>query len=110
MSQVQRVADQTDMKQNPVGRAFFRNYKNELVDVKLDSLRGLGEWIAQQDDSYICSAKRYISFLTGMDTNSDEALNKFGVSEGLKLRKHQSLARLIENVVASPYYIRRNQQ
>ncbi|MGZ3691814.1 MAG: hypothetical protein ACXVAX_09935, partial [Pseudobdellovibrio sp.] len=91
-------------EQEPQGEVIYRNYKNELVDNKVSSLQDLGRWVTTQDDFYICAAKRYTSFLTG--DNADN-MKDFVVEEGLKLKKHQSLAQLIEDIVSSQYYLNR---
>jgi hypothetical protein len=48
------------------GELYFRNYKDELVSEKVDSLQELGEALARTDDFYICMAKRYFEFFTGV--------------------------------------------
>ena len=102
----------------PQGRLNFRNYKGELVDQKLSGLKDLGVALAQSDDLYLCAAKRYFEFMTGVnveigDFTTDDFANvsqeelgyrNFVINLGLNLKKHQSLKKMIQEIISSPIY------
>lgn len=91
-------------EQKPKAEIIIRNYKNELVKAEVNSLADFGQWVSQQDDFYICAARRYTQFLLG---DNGKALNNFIVEQGLSLKKHQSLVQMIDDILSSPYYLNR---
>ena len=91
-------------EQKPEGQILYRNYKNEFINAKVNSLDEFGQWVSTQDDFYICAAKRYTSFLTG---ENPDYLKDFVIEQGLQFKKHQSLSLLIENIINSPFYLNR---
>lgn len=100
------------------GELYFRNYKDELVSEKVDSLQGLGEAIARTDDFYICMAKKYFQFFTGVSVdvqlkNNSENLSQdkhlqshkdFVIQLGLDLKKEQNLKNILRKIMDSPFY------
>jgi hypothetical protein len=100
------------------GILYYRTHNGELVNEEVDSLSQLGNKLSQKDDIYICMAKRYFEFMTGIDVRigdfSTEAMSisdtdeknyrDFVVKQGLELKKHQSLKLLIEKILKSNYY------
>jgi hypothetical protein len=102
----------------PVGKLYFRTYQGELVDQKISGVQELGEALANLDDLYICAAKRYFEFMTGIevkifDFSSENsktppakllAYRNFVVSLGHSLKKTQSLKLLVQDILASPFY------
>ncbi|MBT5094399.1 MAG: hypothetical protein HOM21_09170, partial [Halobacteriovoraceae bacterium] len=88
---------------------------------KLNNLKELGELLAGSDDLYVCAAKRYFQFFTGINIKIED----FSISEGnasieeqqylrmiiglgKSLKEHQSLAKLIESIIDSPTYKQRD--
>jgi hypothetical protein len=97
----------------PNGRFRYRRYDGTLVDEPLLSIADLGRVISQQDDFYSCVASKYYRFMTGIqvtfkDMGEAGAVNTVYHSEvlnlGKSLKNHQSLNKLIEEVVATPTY------
>jgi hypothetical protein len=100
------------------GELYFRNYKDELISEKVDSLQGLGEALARTDDFYICMAKKYFEFFTGVSVdvqlkNKSEKFDQdkylqghkdFVVQLGLDLKKEQSLKNILRKIIDSPFY------
>ncbi|MBT3583783.1 MAG: hypothetical protein HN509_02660 [Halobacteriovoraceae bacterium] len=103
------------------GIFYFRNLYGELINEKLNNLKELGELLAGSDDLYVCAAKRYFQFFTGINIKIED----FSISEGnasieeqqylrmiiglgKSLKEHQSLAKLIESIIDSPTYKQRD--
>ena len=100
-------------------RLFYRSYNGDLVDESVTGLQSLGETIAQTNDFYVCAAKRYYQFLTGIEvTLADEGdvntpvfkegeLNQRNkvIQLGMKLKEHQSIEKLIEEIISSKAFI-----
>lgn len=101
------------------GKIFFRNYKGDLVDEDVTSVANLGTKVADLDDFYLCIAKRYYSYFTGIDIDNGDlydpdhthVLNKaeethrnIVIQLGLKLKTSQSLTELITNILNSDHY------
>lgn len=96
------------------GVLFFRNYEGDLVSQNVTSVTDLAAKISDQDDFYICLAKRYYSYFTGIDVDtgdlddpghsnvlSSEDLNhrKLVISLGKKLKTSQDIMKLIEDIL-----------
>lgn len=100
-------------------RLFYRSYNGDLVDENVTGLQSLGETITQTNDFYVCAAKRYYQFLTGIEvTLADEGdvntpvfkegeLNQRNkvIQLGMKLKEHQSIEKLIEEIISSKAFI-----
>ncbi|QDK47263.1 hypothetical protein DOM22_19875 [Bdellovibrio sp. ZAP7] len=110
-------------KQQPTGVLMFRsNADGQLIKQSVSGIEGLGQAMANTNDFYQCAAKRYFEYFTGINVSlydrSDPAnavLNKaittreaadrrFIEDLGQQLRSNQSLQKLIENIISSPYY------
>jgi hypothetical protein len=110
-------------KQQPTGVLMFRsNADGQLIKQSVNGIEGLGQAMADTSDFYQCAAKRYFEYFTGINVSlydrSDPAnavLNKamttreatdrrFIEDLGQELRSTQSLQKLIEHIVSSPYY------
>lgn len=96
--------------QPPRGRLHYR----ELVtgvrrSANFNSLAELGTRIADSQDLYVCAAKRYYKFLTGVDVDLTRAatleLDKLHQDQVMKLaaefRTHQSVRSLLKQIFAS---------
>jgi hypothetical protein len=99
------------------GRLFYRDFQNKLVSENVSSLAALGTKVSSSFDFYACAAKRYYYFLTGIDV----ALNNVpGESElsayhrkevftlATRLKSHQNLMTLIEDILKSDTFQTRN--
>ena len=103
---------------NPNGLLYFRNYKGQLINESVSNLPELGQRIAAQDDFYICTAKRYYKYFTGIDvptgdiedpahppvSDADLAHRDLVIQLGLNLRSHQNPRRLIEEILRLSHY------
>ncbi len=58
-------------RRQPDGRLVYRNYAGKVVNVKVRGIPALGAAVASQDDIYMCAAKRYYNFLTGVTVPLD---------------------------------------
>lgn len=114
-------------RRTPKGRVVYMNYDNQLVDTEVTGLQEYGEVLASQKDIYVCAAKRYYHFLTGVDvpltyipldpktklplSKSDE-FNHYHrqkvVELGLKLKTHGSLKTMISDILKSDTFKARN--
>lgn len=103
----------------PNGVLFFRNYNGTLIDRPVSSISDLGAALADQDDFYICAAKRYYQYFTGISAEigdisdpdftktlsaGDLAHRQTVIELGKKLRTHQKLRQLIEDILKLPSY------
>ena len=107
-------------KRPPLGNLVFRSYNGVFHNKQYEGTEALGKAIGQLDDLYICAASRYYRFLTGInveirdysdpmspvaDTADEVKYRNLVIDLGKNLKKHQSLTKLIEEIVASPLYI-----
>lgn len=109
------VSSDADYYARPTkGVLFFRNYEGDLVNQNITSVTDLASKITEQEDFYICLAKRYYSYFTGIDVDtgdlddpghsnilSSEDLNhrKLVISLGKKLKTSQDIMKLIEDIL-----------
>jgi hypothetical protein len=110
-------------KQQPSGVLMFRsNADGQLIKQNVSGIEGLGKAMAETNDFYQCAAKRYFEYFTGISVSlydrtdpANAALNKSATTReatdrrfiedlGQQLRADQSLQKLIENIISSPYY------
>jgi hypothetical protein len=115
------------IRRPPKGALVFRDYNNNLVNESVNGLQELGAAIAKREDMYVCAAKRYYYFLTGVDIpltpiaiDSVTKKNKYPsdnfnfyhrekiVSLGKALKKDGSLMKLMENILRTPTFKARN--
>ena len=73
------MVDANYRKHPPYGKLFYRDYNNALHNVAVNSLAELGTQISTLNDMYVCAAKRYYQYFTGIDV-SLEPLNAAGVA------------------------------
>jgi len=100
------------------GRLTFRDYRGELVDQAVEGPTGLGKAMANTDDIYLCAAKRYFEFMTGIDVElgdfslpplsepdpESQRYRKFVIEQGQTLRRTQNLEGLVRNILKSDFY------
>lgn len=107
----------------PTGTLRYRTSEGELVSTPVANMEELGSAIANQDDFYRCTAKRYYYMFTGVDVNLfdrrdpvNEALNlqmderaverrNLIQSMADELRKTQSIANMLKVILRSPTYL-----
>ncbi|QDK38357.1 hypothetical protein [Bdellovibrio sp. NC01] len=112
--------------QKPTGRLFFRSFTGALVDKSVADMAGLGKAMSETDDYYLCAAKRYFEFMTGISvplydrtdprnadmnkslTANDIADRNFIDDLASKLRSTGSVITLLEDIMASDYYKKEN--
>jgi hypothetical protein len=97
----------------------YRTYDGKLVDRNVNDLQELGEAIADENDLYVCAAKRYYEFLTGIThtlndpgdfstpklSEGDALVRKKVIDLGLELRQHQNLRELLRSIIQSHTFI-----
>lgn len=103
----------------PNGVLFYRSYDGSLVNVNVTGIADLGAKIANEDDFYICAAKRYFHYFTGISaetgdiqdpnfdrslSSSDKAVRDLVIELGKKLRISQNPRALIEEIMKLPQY------
>ena len=98
----------------PNGRFVYRNYRDELTDVPVVGLEELGQKLTEQDDFYVCAAKRYFEAFTGVSIPmvvdglnlSEEAAStrQSVIQMGLDLKQSQNLRTLIRAILMSDAY------
>jgi hypothetical protein len=58
-------------RRQPDGRLVYRDYSGKLVNENVRGIPALGAAVSRQDDIYMCAAKRYYNFLTGISVPLD---------------------------------------
>lgn len=83
-----------------------------------EGIQQVGEFMAEDNDLYVCAAKRYFEFFTGIDANlqdpgdsrntpllaADQVYKDQVVKLGLSLKTHQSLRKLVYEIISSDIY------
>ena len=112
------VADANYHKEPSYGRFFYRTYNDVLVNVEVNSLEQLGAQISSLDDYYICAAKRYYQYFTGIDVDlspmnptalaglpPDKRFYRSRVVNlGLQLKANRNPLALVQSIFALPEY------
>lgn len=103
------VVDANYYKYPTRGRLFFTDYKGQLVNLPAGNLEDLGSKLADLEEPYICMAKRYFNYFTGIDvdiayrasyeTPDTEDPRAFVIGLGKALRQTQDLPALIEAII-----------
>lgn len=100
------------------GVLFYRNFEGNLINVPVTSVADLGQKTTEQSDFYICLAKRYYSYFTGIEVNNsdpgdlttkplnlqDQKHRDLVVKLGKNLMVHQSLMQMIEEIISLKHY------
>lgn len=114
------------------GRVYFRGFGNTIDttidpalvtntrrrDLPVNNLNELGTVVAGEYDFYICQAKRYYQFFTGIDVDlspkSAAQINTLSTDQkfyrgvvidlGIKLKQHKDSRRLVKEILAKPEY------
>ncbi len=111
-----KQSDDLYFSRPPRGELRFRAYDGKLIEKPVENLKQLGRELVGVDDLYICAAKRYFEFFTGIQVPfrnfeaqplKDEFSRKVladVINWGRDLKKHQSLQGLIKEIIESDYY------
>lgn len=112
-------------KRQPSGRFFFQPHdKSQLKNVEIESTEDLGQAIRSTEDFYICAAKRYYQYFTGIDVSLEPTTDadldnpsktpadiafyrKQVISLGRRLKNtvfEKKPIKLIEAIIDSPEY------
>lgn len=107
-------------KRPATANLVFRTFEGAFINKQYTGTEEVGQAISELDDLYVCAASRYYRFLTGVNveirdyndpmsptTNSADEIQyrNLVIKLGKNLKKHQSLNKLIEEIIASPLYI-----
>ncbi len=107
-------------KRTPWGKLFYRSHDGTLVDEEVKGFSQLGAALAKQDAPYVCAAKRYFQFFTGVDANVDDIdhilseteltekeryYRNFVIKLGQELKEHQSLETMFKRIFSSKAYV-----
>lgn len=108
--------------QTPTGFLYFRGFDGRLVEIPVSGINQMALAISQQPEFYQCAVKRYVSLFTGYDvhlydrsdrrneqlnrtlTNRDRELRNWIEQMATNLQSHQSLKRLIQEILSSNFY------
>ena len=114
------LANDSNFSKRPAsGRLFYRSYDGKLIKEEMVGAQELGSIIAETNDFYVCAAKRYYKFLTGIEVDLSDIGNintpAFGkgtnyqrnkvIKMGLELKNHQSGRSLIKNIIEQNAFI-----
>lgn len=113
------AADTSFHRRPPEGRLYYRSYDGSLVKQNVVGMDEMGEAIANTNDFYVCSAKKYYKFLTGIDvdlsdegdinsptlTTGEKMYRNRVIDLGLQLKQHQTIRTLFKKVIESPAFI-----
>ena len=108
------VADTNFYKRPPNGRLFYRDYQGHLVDESFSRLEDLGDKIRSRPDFYICIAKRYYEYFSGLEVHAGyigkQTLDAEGAAAraeviklGTELESTHDMKQLIANILNTLY-------
>jgi hypothetical protein len=98
----------------------YRSFDGTLVNLEGTGVASLGQALASGDDLYVCAAKRYFQFLTGIEADirdDSDPLNPLNLSPsekkyrqrvidlGKQLKQDQSARELFKRIISSPTFI-----
>lgn len=101
------------------GTLYYRSYNGSLVNRNYTGLEALGQALSQEDDMYVCAAKRYFYFFTGIEVDTGDIedplspvklneqevkMRDFVVNLGKDLKQHQDPQQLIKDIISSSIY------
>jgi hypothetical protein len=115
------TADANFYLKPPVGKFNYRDIYGNLHNYTFTDLSGassLGNYLKDLDDVYVCAAKRYYEFFTGIDVpiydfadptmppaSSDELYHRnFVIKMGKELKASQNVQDLIKEIISSEQY------
>jgi len=107
-------------KRPATANLVFRTFEGVFYNKQVTGVEEAGRALSELDDLYVCAASRYYRFLTGvnveirdftdtmspvMDSTDEIKYRDLVIKLGKNLKKHQSLNKMIEEIIASPLYI-----
>lgn len=113
-------SDPSFYKRAPTANLVFRTFEGTFINQQYTGTEEVGQAISELDDLYVCAASRYYRFLTGVnveirdfsdpmspvaDSSDEIQYRNLVIKLGKNLKKHQSLNKMIEEIIASPLYI-----
>ena len=112
------TADTSYAERPPNGTLYYRNYQGDLIDYNVSGVSDLATKILDQDDLYICTAKRYYEYFTGISIFNGDILDpnnpklsatalshrNYVIQLGKTLRQHNNLRLLITDILNSTQY------
>ncbi|MBX3020224.1 MAG: hypothetical protein KF799_00995 [Bdellovibrionales bacterium] len=113
------TGDSSFSKRPTNGTLFYRSYDGTLINTPVTSVADIGAKLANYDDFYICAAKRYFQYFTGINADigdlndpdyghtlsaADLAVRQTVIDLGKKLRSTQKTRLLIEDILKLPQY------
>lgn len=111
-------ADKNYYLRPSTGHLYFRSYSGSLINLPLSSVGDFGQKLMSLEDPYICVAKKYYEYFTGisaeigdindishsrykrMSTQELKYRNKV-IELGKNLKTHQKLRQLIKEIISS---------
>jgi hypothetical protein len=100
---------------------FFSGHDGRLVNKKVENLDEAGAAIASEDEVYVCAAKRYFYYFTGIDVEVGDIgdpqnpitldpyeaeLREAIIQMGKSLKDHQDPRKTIRSILEHPSYWR----
>ena len=112
------VSDKDYYRRPTRGTLFYRTHKGTLVDIPVKDPAELGQKMSEQDDPYICAAKRYYKYFLGVDvfigdlgdpdtqplSEADKKIRDEVIAFGLALKTHKDPRRMIGDILKSSNY------
>lgn len=102
---------------SPKGELYFRTYDGKLVDIPLNNHLELAQSFANLDDLYVCAARRYFEYFTGIRadlrdmvpeekqmTTSELQYRNLVIELGLKFKKTKKLRSLVQDIFSTEVY------
>lgn len=101
------------------GHFLYRTFDGRKIDRALTSVANLGQVIGDLDDPYVCAAKRYYEYFTGIEVNVDDiadpqygrqlsseeiAVRNDVIQLGKSFKQHQNMKRLVEEILKKPEF------
>jgi hypothetical protein len=109
-----------DFYQRPsTGRFLYRTTAGALVDEPIANVEALGAVLSGLDDPYVCVAKRYYEYFTGINANIEDIADpSYGrtlsaselqqrnevINLGKNFKIHQTLKTLIQEILSKPQF------
>jgi hypothetical protein len=103
----------------PKGVVFYSGYDGRLVNEPVDNLEKAAQVLVQQPELYICAAKRYFQYFTGVNveigdigdpaygkklSEYESQLRNDVIQMGINMQTHQNPKQLIREVMNHPIY------
>lgn len=98
-------------KKTPHGKFYYRTIDGQLINRNLETLSALGNLMSQLDDTYMCTASRYLEHFTGVNfpikkvsKDRNHIYSKAIRSLANDLKTSQSPMVVIEKIMSSTIY------